>query len=98
MYRATTPKHTFKLPMDTSLIDALIISYAQRGKVIFEKRIEDVDMEGDTITVTLTQEETNLFSKNNMAQVQLRVKVGGYVHASEIMEIKVNNVLNDEVM
>lgn len=98
MYRATTPKHTFKLPMETSLIDSLIISYAQKGKVIIEKHLEDVDLEDNSITVTLTQEETNLFTKSCTAQVQLRIKVGEYVHASDIMEIKVNDVLNDEVM
>ena len=98
MYRATTPKHTFRVPFETSLIDEMIITYAQRGVVVLEKRLADVELTSYTISVTLTQEETNLFTRGDTAKVQLRIKSGEYVHASSIMEVSVKKVLNDEVM
>ena len=98
MYRATTPKHTFLLPFDTRLIDALVLTYSQKGVVIIEKYLDDVTLDDKKVIVTLTQEETMLFNKDNKARIQMRVKSGSSVIASQILEIDVNKVLNDEVI
>lgn len=98
MYRATTPTHTFNVPFETEFIDALIITYQQKGKTIVEKTKDDVTFDEKKIIVTLTQEETNMFDKGDTAKVQLRVKIADRVQASNIITLRVNNVLNDEVM
>ena len=98
MYRATTPTHTFNLPFAADVIDALIITYQQRGTTILEKYKSDVKLEDNKIILTLTQEETNMFDKGDTANVQLRVKIDERVQASNIIQIHIDRVLNSEVM
>ena len=95
MYRVTTPTHTFNLPFDTSLIDKLILTYKQNGKTVIEKTEADVTMDGTTVSVTFTQKETALF-KADVAKVQMRVKTGEKVMASNILTVNVHEVLNKE--
>ena len=95
MYRVTTPTHTFNLPFDTSLIDKLILTYKQNGKTVIEKTEADVTMDGTTVSVTFTQQETALF-KADVAKVQMRVKTGEKVMASNILTVNVHEVLNKE--
>jgi archaellum component FlaF (FlaF/FlaG flagellin family) len=97
MYRVTTPTHTFNLPFETSLIDKLILTYKQNGKTIIEKTEADVEMDGTKVSVTFTQQETALF-KADIAKVQMRVKSGEKVMASNILTVNVNEVLNKEVL
>lgn len=97
MYRVTTPTHTFNLPFEANTIDKLILSYKQNGNVILEKTKEDVELTGRKLIVVLTQEETSLFD-DRKAFVQLRVKIGDKVLASNIIELYVTDVLNEEVM
>lgn len=58
MYRGTTPTLRFTLPFDTSTLDAVWVTIAQGGKVIINKEKSDCDLNGNDISVTLTQEET----------------------------------------
>lgn len=97
MYRVTTPTHTFNLPFDTSLIDKLILTYKQQDKIVLEKTEEDVTIEEGKIYFTFTQEETKLFKADN-AKVQLRVKMGDTVMASNILTINIKEVLNKDIM
>lgn len=97
MYRVTTPTHTFNLPFSTADIDELILTYKQRGRIVLEKRKPDVTLVGNQIRAFLTQEETKEFD-HKPAQVQIRIKKGNKVMASNILEINVLDVLNDEVM
>lgn len=97
MYRVTTPTHTFNFPFETSLIDKLILTYKQNGKTIIEKTEADVEMDGTKVSVTFTQQETALF-KADIAKVQMRVKSGEKVMASNILTVNVNEVLNKEVL
>lgn len=41
MYRATTPKHIFTLPIPTSNCKDILITYAQKGKIIIEKHKDE---------------------------------------------------------
>ncbi len=97
MYRVTTPTHTFYLPFDTNAISKLIITYKQNGKTILEKTEDEVQMNHNAISVTLSQEETFLFMVRPVS-VQLRVKIGDRVLASNILKLSVDEVLNEEVM
>lgn len=99
MYRASTPTHEFTLPswvMD--ILEDVRICYKQKDKEILLKTLKDCKVDGNTLSVELTQEETNLFG-NGTTQVQMRVKTtDGKVTPTEIVNLAVINVLDDEVM
>jgi hypothetical protein len=99
MIRGTTPTHEFTIPFEVSLIDDLRISYAQSDKEILVKTKGDCTLEGNTITVTLSQEETFLFdcSKNVMLQVRV-LTTSGNVLSSDIITLSVGRCINDEVL
>lgn len=98
MYRVTTPTHKFIVPFNASTIDKLILTYSQAGNTVLEKRENEVTFSGKTVVVTLTQEETARFDIRYKVDVQLRVKIGEKVIASNILTISVDKVLNEEVM
>ena len=97
MIRGTTPTHIFTLPIETYLVEDLRISYAQNNNEILVKKKNDCILEGNTIKVKLTQEETFNFNCEKNAQVQVRVKTtGGEVFGSTITTFKVECSLNEE--
>ena len=99
MIQGTTPTHIFKLPIDTGIIQALRITYCQQGSNVIEKTERDVVMSGDTVTCTLTQQETLAFNPRQNIKLQLKVlTASGAVLASAIRELTVHEVLNKEVL
>jgi hypothetical protein len=100
MIRGTTPTHVFEIPLDASLVADLRVSYAQGGDALITKKLADVKLEGNTITVRLTEEETLLFDHSkSIAFVQVKVKTtGGDVLSSRIMNFNVFEALNEEVL
>ena len=99
MIRGTTPKHIFKLPFDVSVIDEVRIIYAQGDTQIVVKDTADCTLERNTISVTLTQEDTFKFDCNQCVQLQVRVltKEGESI-ASTIKHIGVDKCLDEEVL
>lgn len=99
MYRATTPTYIFKLPFSTNLVKTVQITYQQFSKTVFQKTETDCMMTDTEIKLTLTQEETLLFSHTCRAEVQLRVvTTEGQVLASKIFEVKPKACLDEEVL
>ncbi len=107
MRRTTTPTHTFTLEIDPNTITALNITYAQgtgkccNGKdveIILVKTLADCVIEDNAISVTLTQEETNLFTEDLMVEIQIHAVVGESSLMSDIMKVPCRRVLNDEVL
>jgi hypothetical protein len=99
MIRGTTPTHIFTIPFDTALIADLRISYAQCGKEVVVKKKEDATLDGQTITVKLSQEETFNFDCSKRVLVQVRVlTLGGEAVSSEVMVVSVEQCLNNEVL
>lgn len=111
MIRATTPKHMFTFDVDPEeTFSEILITYAQNGEIVLEKHKSDLTFEscdcfgGKTVytaSIKLTQEETNLFSANPKGIVNIQVRAiteNGDAIASDIMQISVQNVLNDEVL
>lgn len=99
MIRGTTPTHTFKMPFSPENIKDIIVTYAQRGKVIFEKRTDECSFTDDSVIVRLTQEETFLFPSSDDVYIQLRVLLqDGSALASCKYSVPLFDVLNDEVM
>jgi hypothetical protein len=99
MIRGTTPTHVFQLPFETKLLKEVRISYAQDNKIVMEKKTEDCKMEGDTISVTLSQEETLLFSHGSVVELQLKVSTeAGNCLATPIIRKHIDEILNQEVL
>ena len=99
MYRLTTPQHTFTLPFDTGLIKSLIISYGQNDAEVLAKELKDCTLEGNTITVRLSQEDTKLFAPEVPVSIQIRLlTTAGDALATREHVVRCEDVLNDEVL
>lgn len=99
MIRATTPTHTFELPFAANQLAKIRISYAQNDAVVFEKTEADCVVEGNSIKVTLTQEETLQFDSTYNVQIQIRaLTADGKALASQIEKVRIKDVLNEEVL
>ena len=97
MYRGTTPTHTFTLPFDAALVEKLRITYAQAGREILVKSDGDLSIEGNVVTVQLTQEETLAFRCNREVEMQIAARTpDGDVIKSTILRTKVARCLNSE--
>lgn len=100
MIRGTTPTHTFNIPFDTSAITALRIIYSQGDEQILVKELPDCTVDGNTISVKLTQEDTFKFDcHKNTVQIQLRVLTAGNdALASDPVSVPVFKCLDSEVL
>lgn len=96
MYRGTTPKFTFTLPIEASTITVLDITFRQ-SNVEMHKGLTDCVLSGKTLTVTLTEEETlSLRSISAFPlEIQLRVGVDDVRMASQIFKVQVERILKD---
>lgn len=98
MKRASTPIHRLEIPFDEADISALWLTYSQNNKIVLQKKKDDFTIEDNVWSVRLTQEETNLF-KADTAQAQIRILFTDRTSLpSEIFNVSVGPVLNDEVM
>lgn len=98
MIRATTPTHTFNLPIDTSTIKSLLVTYKQGDSIVLEKTKDDCTLTGSTVKLILSQEETKLFSVERV-KIQLRVLTNDNVSMASKVKCKlVEDVLNDVIL
>lgn len=104
MYRATTPTHTFTLPINTSDCLEIQVTYKQGGVVLVKHYQDNVlpsgmALDGKDVIISLTQEETLMFSENSKAKVQVRVLTQtNDVMASQKFPVKIQGVLNGEIL
>lgn len=111
MYRATSPTHTFIFDFDPQeMFKSMLITYAQNGENVIEKRMEDlsfaedVDDEGDPVYfafLKLTQEETNRFSTKLSSYVYIQIRALTMDDEAVVFQkykTQLYDVLNDEVL
>ena len=99
MIRGTTPTHKFRIPFNTDMVKDVRISYAQDGVIIAEKTVEDCVLEGNEITIKLTQEETLKFHDKRQVELQVRLLTkDGNAMATSIYTLSAGKVLNEEVL
>jgi hypothetical protein len=99
MKRGTTPTHIYTLPLEVNTLSSVSITYRQAGGTILTKKGEDLSMNGITIRVKLTQEETLSFSCAQPVEIQVRaLTAGGDALASKIMRVSVERCLDGEVL
>ena len=98
MIRGTTPEHVFTLPIDTGLVKKVRIIYCSSTRTLV-KTEADCTMDGNTIRLRLTQEDTLSFNADSQVDIQLRVLTNNdEALASNILKISVRRLLEDEVM
>lgn len=103
MYRATTPLHTFTLPMNADECRQIQVIYRQ-GAVKLIKDYKDHSMpsgmsfDGKNVLIKLTQEESLMF-KPDFVDVQVRVMTEAEdVYASQKFKLRVDSSLSEEVL
>lgn len=73
MMCGTTPTHVFTLPFDVSIIKEVRIVYAQNKEPVVIKNTPDCTLNGNEVTVKLTQKDTLSFDYRKTVEVQVRV-------------------------
>lgn len=99
MIKGTTPTHTFSIPVEADMVKEAMIIYAQDDNEVFRKETAECEMNGKTISVTLSQEETLMFNHARNVQIQIRLlTIEGAALASHIIVVSVGKVLCEEVI
>lgn len=99
MIRGTTPTHIFNLPIETSTLKSVRITYEQFSRPVLEKTESDVAMDGKTIRLKLTQEETLKFREGVAVSFQMKVLTTDNVAlATPVKTFSVEAILNEEVL
>lgn len=99
MRLGTTPTHTFTLPFEAENISKALIVYAQSDREVLRKIRSDCHMEGNTLSVKLTQKETFRFNYNKKVQIQVRVlTTAGKALTSNIITADAEKCLSNEVL
>lgn len=98
MRRGTTQQLTFTLPEEIS-IDVLYITFRQGNKIVLEKTLDDVKVNGKVIALPLTQEDTLKFCAPHAVYIQLRIRDAlGNAVASEIIRTDAEAILKEGVI
>lgn len=104
MYRATTPTHTFKLPIEADTCSIIRVTYKQgQNKLKKEKNSgetsDGMTIDGRNVTVVLTQEETLQFEEGKTVTIQLRALTNaGAAFQSQKWRLPVEGALDEEVL
>lgn len=98
MRQGTTPTIQITInDIDLNEMQNIYVVFEQNGYIL-KKESSDLDIEGNTVSVSLSQEETLNF-KEGTCNIQLRmITKGGVAIASPIKTTKVYRVLNKEVI
>lgn len=98
MIIGATNTHVFELPLGAEEIQTIEITYAQNNIERLKKKTDGSAMQGNSLTVKLSQEESFLFSAGG-AEIQIRVLTNyGEVIPSDVMHIHCQSCLSDEVL
>ena len=105
MIRGTTQNLKFNVGIDTEKVSQLWLTFSHSNRLnaeIFSKTKDDVILDGTTIKVPLTQEETLALNEYNIKDkvvfVQLRAIVDGEAKASKVVEVTVHHLLKGGVL
>lgn len=97
--RGTTPTLDFVLPLGSPEIIAGTITLSQRGNAIVKKPFSEWVINGNTISVTLTQEDTLLINTKYPVEIQLKPKfINGVVPDTDIHTLQADKVLDEVVI
>lgn len=94
--RGTTEPISYDLPFPADRLAAAYITVQQNDETVIEKKLEDMAIDGNRISVKLTQTETLALESGVFAMVQLRARdVNGDSYDSEVELVTVGMLLKD---
>lgn len=97
--RGTTPKIEFDLPFSAEELKEVELTIAQKREVLYTKYKKDMEFNGYTGSVRLSQEETLAFNMNIPIQLQLRIQINdGRVFGTKAQSISPYDLLKNEVL
>ena len=96
--RGTTPLVVFDVDMDLREADRIRVIFRQCGEVVIAAELDRLTVEEDSISLTLTQEETLAFCSNRdrPIEIQIRALLGVTAAACEPFETSVGRLIDDE--
>jgi hypothetical protein len=100
IFKGTTPTLflTFDTDIDLSAADSVVVTFAtDYKKTLFEKTGDDLTIDGQTISISFTQEET-LAIKNPTMLIQMNALIGENRVCSDIASLRWTDNLKNEVM
>lgn len=93
----STPIHTYRTTLDTSLIDKIRITYSQFGEIVLQKQESDCQISDGLITVKLTQEDTLRFVEKVPVKIQGKIRtLGGEVFLTKVITKPCGDVIDRE--
>ena len=97
MYRGTTPTLIFTLPIEANTITLLNLALSQFGRVLISKGLEDAEIDGKTVSFSLSEDETLKLIGHcgREVEIQLRVGVNEVRFASQIFTAPVERILQE---
>lgn len=100
MILGSTPTHIFYLPFQVNVIEGVLISYAQKHKVVLRKRTSECILEDKQISVKLSEEDTFAIDDSiPSVDVQIKIKlITGDVVVSRPIRISVRECFDEEVV
>ncbi len=102
MKRGSTPTIVIKLPVEFAVdeLEDAVFSVAQQNSELISRPLSamSVSVADNTLSVILTQEETLLLRHNDLAEMQLKIKIKGKVIPTDVVKVAVGKILNEEVL
>jgi len=99
MIRGTTPTIVYTLPIEGNLIQEIWFTIQQGKKNIIEKTMQDFQVSGNVIKLTLSQEETLKINAGTPFKYQARfLTKSGNNFAHEIRQMDIGDLLREGVM
>lgn len=99
MIRGTTPLLEFEFLFDTSQFAEAFLTFAQNRTVVLEKKLADCQVDTNTLSVRLKQEETLKFLPCTAIEIQVRIRtLEGEALASDIIVDWPERILKDGVI
>lgn len=97
--RGTTPSFTFDMSVHLDSVEELNVTFTQLNTVVLEKNKNDIIvLDADSVKVTLTEQETKLFSDKHDVKCQFRIKYtnGAIVTSEPPIIFEVNPMLRED--
>lgn len=104
MYPGSTPKHTYKLPIDTSTCNVVQVTYTQGDtQLVWQSNgatlPDGMTFDEKKVIIRLTQEQTFKFEPKKWATSQVRVlTTAGDAFVSKEFKIDVKVTQNKEIL
>ena len=97
--RGTTPTFHYTFKFATDFIADLRWSFRQEGETLVDKKLKDVTMSDNKVSVKLTQEETLKFMAGVDLEIKMRILTteGDVISTKPTVE-KVEETYNEEIL